>query len=85
MHAAIRYACVARVMCMSGLSCGTPGHLLRQNGALVSCREVCETRSDCIEYTAAVSQLSHTYLLRINSGGASLSYLRARKHSVHAP
>jgi len=82
-HAAIRHAGVARVLCIPGLPCGTAGHLLRRrNGALVSFREVCETRSDCVESTAAVSQLSHMYdWSRYSAGALQLTSLSAHPES----
>jgi len=69
LHARIRPTAIAitiaPVLCIpgiGGLPCGTPGHLLRdQSGKLVSYRQVCATRSDCIESVMEVSQLSHSY------------------------
>lgn len=59
-HATIRHAGASPVLCIPGLPCGTPGHLLRStSGKLLSFREVCRTRSDCIESAMEVSQLRH--------------------------
>lgn len=65
-NAAILHAGFCAVFCIPSLPCGTPGHLLRQCNKFLRCtlvtyREVCETRSDCIESTTAVSQLSHSF------------------------
>lgn len=66
-HAAIRHAGVSKVLCVPGLPCGTAGHLLREynnessGSKLLTYREVCERRRDCIESATAVSQLSHTF------------------------
>jgi len=63
--------------------CATPGHLLRRERALVSYGEVCETRTDCIESTAAVSQLSHTYdWSRYAAGSLELTSLSAHPEST---
>jgi len=65
-HAAIHHGGVAKVFCVPGLPCATFGHLLRECTGSRECKlvtylEVCERRSDCIESTTAVSQLSHTF------------------------
>lgn len=66
-HAAIRHADDANVMCIPGLPCGTPGHILRECSSgrgkckLVTYREACEGRPDCIESTVAVSQLNNAF------------------------
>jgi len=62
----IHHGGVAKVFCVPGLPCATFGHLLRECTGSRECKlvtylEVCERRSDCIESTTAVSQLSHTF------------------------
>lgn len=56
---------LATVLCVPGenFPCGTPGHMLRDNrkGSLMTYREVCEIRADCIESAMLVSKLSHTF------------------------
>ncbi|KAI0560153.1 hypothetical protein FGB62_123g05 [Gracilaria domingensis] len=55
---------VAKTVCISGLPCGTEGHLLRACKAgnqcnLVTYKQVCESRGDCeVKYTS-VSRISH--------------------------
>ncbi len=56
----------AKVLCIPGLPCGTSGHLIRKCNFqglcdLVSYKEVCENRVDCVESRMQVSQLSHKY------------------------
>jgi len=54
----------SNVLCLPGgkLPCGTPGHLLRgSDGVLISYREICERRSDCVATSMSVSQLSHSF------------------------
>lgn len=83
MHQTIRHAGTTRVLCIPALPCATPGHLLRRERALVSYGEVCETRTDCIESTAAVSQLSHTYdWSRYAAGSLELTSLSAHPEST---
>ena len=82
-HSAIRHHGVADVLCIPGLPCGTPGHLLRECSRTsdVSCRlvsydRVCRDRKDCIQSRMPVSQLKHSHdwsVYRVNSGSTSLS------------
>ena len=84
--AAIRHSGAARVLCISGLPCGTPGHLLRNsNSKLVSYREICEHRADCVESVMPVSQLSHAFdwsQFTDSEGLLSLTSLSAHSHST---
>ena len=62
---AIRHFGSASVICIPGLPCGTPGHLLRECNEqvckLVSYEQVCERRSDCVRTKMGVSQLKHSH------------------------
>lgn len=56
------------VLCIPGLAdlpCATPGHILRActggSCQLLTYREICASRADCVESTMPVSQLSHTW------------------------
>jgi len=64
-HATLGSSHFAKVLCVPGdkIPCGTPGHLLRsgQQGSLMTYREVCEIRADCIESSMLVSKLSHSF------------------------
>lgn len=84
-HATLRDAGVSPVLCIpgSGLPCGTAGHLLREKDSLVSYREVCEKRSDCVQSTMKVSQLSHTFDWSVyQSNGLELTSLSAHPNSA---
>lgn len=83
-HATLRNAGSASVLCIPGsdLPCGTLGHLLRDGSSLVSYREVCEKRTDCVESTMTVSQLSHTFDWSVyQSNGLELTSLSAHPAS----
>lgn len=88
-HATIRRAGVARVLCIPGLPCGTPGHLLREcrNGIhrcdLITYREVCAQFGVCITSTAPVSQLSHTFGWASFRVVSKLSVLELTSLSAH--
>lgn len=80
-HHTIRHAGRARVLCIPGLPCGTLGHLLHtSSGSLISYREVCETRQDCVQSVMKVSQLSHSFdwsIFRTTDDTHSLTSLSA--------
>lgn len=61
-HAALRHGDRAEVLCIPGLPCGTHGHLLRNSdGELVTYRQACVRRTDCVVSVMPVSQLSHIF------------------------
>lgn len=66
-NAIIKSIAFAKVLCVPGLPCGTPGHLLRRceygiaGCRLLTYREACSNDLDCAESAMEVSQLSHTY------------------------
>lgn len=93
-HAAIRHAGVANVLCITGLPCASPGHLLREcageNGRcqLVTYREVCEKRGGCIKSATAVSQLNHKFAwdsFRTDSKSTSLQLTSLSAHPFSSP
>lgn len=65
--AAIRNFESAPVLCIPGLPCATPGHLLREcksgekSCTLITYQEQCRQRSDCISSTMPVSRLRNTF------------------------
>lgn len=66
LHMALNHGEHANVLCIPGLPCATSGHLVRScttdhSCRLVTYREICDNRVDCIESRMPVSQLSHKY------------------------
>lgn len=63
--AILRRGSFASVLCIPGLPCATAGHVVRSceggNCRLRTYKQVCETRSDCVESAMEVSQLSHQF------------------------
>ncbi len=83
----LRKGPVSKVICIPGLPCATPGHLLRrceqQSCSLVTYKEVCDNRSDCTESAMEVSQLSHQFdWSNVRSGELALTSLSAHPNST---
>lgn len=81
---------------LPGLPCRTAGHILREctnrtgDCRLVTYREVCERRNDCVASTAAVSQLSHTldwsqFIFAGDVEGSRLEFTSLSAHALSFP
>lgn len=88
-HAAIRHFGDSDVLCIPGLPCASPGHLLRQcttaSGSceLISYQQVCRQRNDCTASRMPVSQVKHSSdwsKFRIISDHSSLTLTSLSAH-----
>ena len=72
-HGILRSGGSTRVLCLPGLPCGTPGHVLRHcqgsNCVLRTYSEICDSRADCTETELEVSQLRHDFDWSVLSAG----------------
>lgn len=88
LRAAFPKSRTAAVMCIPGLPCGTLGHILRQCSVgfrctLVTYKEVCSMREDCISTVMKVSRLRHAFdWSTFHSGNLSLTSVSAHPEST---
>lgn len=77
---------VAQVLCIPGLPCGTPGHILRDElRRLVTYRQVCEQRLDCVRSKMKVSKITHAMdwsKFKSSDGKFELTSLSAHPNST---
>lgn len=80
--ATIRQAGPADVLCIPGLPCGTHGHMVRDyKSNLITYRDACRLRTDCVESRMEVSQLSHSFdWSRVRSVDGKLSLTSLSVH-----